>query len=323
MPIIIDNGNNTSIIDIGEGNYLLLAKNTNNLSSSIIYVESKINFTFNLDWQKTNTNDSTNNDRIFWYVGNSIPTYDKISSCGNGDSSSSILNENSLSYYGWNNFNTMNYNITSLQSGSQSITVTIGQYIAVMICANSVLGTTFQISNFPNADGTCFIGTTTVLLENGKYKFIKDIKPNDILITDIKTNKKNKVIRLIKEYIITEAVKIPIGLLNNNEELICSSIHPIWINNDKDRILAKDIEGVEIFHTCDYFYNLQFEDENTFYVSGIKVDSISPYHHKYYLPKELYFDLSKYIGNICLVDENDIVRKKPLLKYGKQKINFD
>ena len=270
-----------------------------------------------MSWSKTNTNDSTNNDRIFWYVGNSIPTYNISSSCGNGNSTSSTLGGNTLFSYGWKNFSNMNYNTNSTQSGSESITATIGQYIVIMICANSTLGSTFQISNFPKSDGTCFIGTTNVLLGNGEYKFIKDIKQNDILITDIKTNKKDKVIRLIKEYIITEAVKIPIGLLNNDEELICSSIHPIWINNDKERILAKDIEGVEIFYTCDYFYNLQFEDENTFYVSGIKVDSVSPYNNKYYLPKELYFDLSKYIPNIILVDENDFIRKKPLLKYIK------
>ena len=58
--------------------------------------------------------------------------------------------------------------------------------------------------------------------------------------------------------------------------------------------MAKNINGVETITLTDVFYNIQFEDESTYYVEGVKVDSLSPNHRKYKLPYELYYDKTKY-----------------------------
>jgi len=59
-------------------------------------------------------------------------------------------------------------------------------------------------------------------------------------------------------------------------------------------------------------YNIQFEDEGTFYVNNIKVDSLSPNFKKDKLPLELYFDKLKYIEDIVTSEDNKNRNKPPM-----------
>lgn len=84
----------------------------------------------------------------------------------------------------------------------------------------------------------------------------------------------------------------------------------MWINDDSNRIFPKDISGVIDKRTQQDLYNIQFENEGTFYVDGLKIDSLSPYHCKYSLEKANYFDSSKY-KDYRITDEDDPSRNKP------------
>lgn len=160
----------------------------------------------------------------------------------------------------------------------------------------------------------CFASNTLVLMGDYSYKQIKDIERFDQVISDIETNSKSIVSKSVSSYTITDcAYKIPIGLMSNSNEIIGKGIHPIWINNGKQRVLLKDIEGVERVTVADRFYNLQFDHEGTFYVEGIKVDSLSPYHRKLPLGKENFINPELYQENIISKSETDSHRNKPEL----------
>jgi len=162
-------------------------------------------------------------------------------------------------------------------------------------------------------NGVCFIGTTKITMGDMTIKKIKDIKRGDIILTDIKTGKTNKVARLTESLMSENFILIPQGLIKYSDEIICSCLHPFWINDDKNRILAKNIEGVEKVNLSDVFYNIQFEDEGTYYVEGVKVDSLSPNHRKNRLPYELYYDKTKYNVDIIILSESDPKNKKPAI----------
>lgn len=149
------------------------------------------------------------------------------------------------------------------------------------------------------------------------YKPIKDIRRYDEVISDIKSNSTLKVSRNISCILINQDVyRIPKGLLYNKNDILVRDIHPIWIN-DTERCMIKDIIGVikisnnEIKNKL--FYNLQFDVEGTFYVEGIKVDSLSPYHRKLPLGKDNFIDKNLYKPNKKINNENDISRNKPIL----------
>lgn len=157
----------------------------------------------------------------------------------------------------------------------------------------------------------CFIYYNKVLLENNTLEEIQHIKRGDMIKTDIKTNSCAIVANVIKIRISNKVVKIPKGLINNTNDIICSELHPIWINNDNNRIMAKNIIGIELLETSDLFYNIQFEDEGSFYVEGIKVDSLSPNHRKYKLMEYMFFNKHKYDKNLFIKNEDDPIRNKP------------
>jgi hypothetical protein len=124
-----------------------------------------------------------------------------------------------------------------------------------------------------------------------------------------KQKKTNVVARLYKRYLAYTCFKIPKNLIGNFDDIICTR-HPIWCNNDNNRIFPENIIGVEQIVTCGAMYDIQFEDEGTFYANGIKVDSLPPNATNAALPKEFYFNQHKYTGYM-LSGEDDPVRNKP------------
>ena len=161
----------------------------------------------------------------------------------------------------------------------------------------------------------CVLGSTKILMKDGTLKEIKDINIGEEILEDIDTNKTNIVSRVISIKVKNKKiVKIPKNTLNNNEDLYISEVHPIWINNDKNRILAKNIKGSESYIIeDDMLYNLQYDFEGTFYANGVKIDSLSPYHKYYSLPISLFVDKNNYIKDIKITSEDDKIRNKPKL----------
>jgi hypothetical protein len=99
--------------------------------------------------------------------------------------------------------------------------------------------------------------------------------------------------------------------MGNMEEIIISKYHPIWINNDANRIFPKYLKNMEMIKVCDILYNIQFEDEGTYYVEGVKVDSLSPFHKKFPLEESNYYDSKKYDSTCVINNEDDAIRNKP------------
>ena len=100
-------------------------------------------------------------------------------------------------------------------------------------------------------------------------------------------------------------------MLNALDNITISHNHPIWINNDQNRIFPRDLPSVTCENLNTELYNIQFEDEDTFYAEGVKIDSLSPFNSTYYLEEELYFNKDKFISNHCVTGEDDLKRNKP------------
>lgn len=140
----------------------------------------------------------------------------------------------------------------------------------------------------------CVIGSTKILMGNGEYLQIKDIKIGDVILEDITTRKTNIVSRIVKNNVKALGKLIPKGLIENTDKIICARNHPIWINNDKNRIKAKHIKGTKRVLINEPLYNIQYDDFGTFYAEGIKMDSLPPVNNIDSLPLNMYLDKSKY-----------------------------
>jgi hypothetical protein len=160
----------------------------------------------------------------------------------------------------------------------------------------------------------CVIGDTEIIMGDFSSKLIKNLSRGDIILQDKLTNKTGIISQIIKS-LNSNMIKIPTGLLNNNEDLIISSNHPIWIkeNENELRVLSSNIKGVKILNETKEVYNIQFDEEGTYYANNIKIDSLSPYHRKFSLDIDKFIDISKYIKNQKILNENDKVRNKPQL----------
>jgi len=177
------------------------------------------------------------------------------------------------------------------------------------VSINSVGGNGYVIIS-PGSAGICFRDSTRVLMADRTFKAIKDIERGDEILTDKKNGATKKVARSLKYMATGKATEIPMHLIGNRRTIVCSSTHPFWVS-DTRRILAGHIEGTETIQICEWLYTIQFEDEGTYYVEGVKVDAVSPDHRKFKLPKELYFDQSKFKANRVMKSEDDERRKKP------------
>jgi hypothetical protein len=187
--------------------------------------------------------------------------------------------------------------------------INAGHYFGLIFTTPTIGVNTLVVTGIPSADGECFLGDTHILLADKSTKKIKDICRGDIIMEDITTKKTNVVAHLHKKYIAYNCFLIPKNLINNTDDIICTR-HPIWCNQGNGRIFPENINGVTQLAIYDYMYDIQFEDEGTFYVNGIKVDSLPPNAPNGKLKKELYFDQSKYTEYI-LSGEDDPIRNKP------------
>ena len=159
----------------------------------------------------------------------------------------------------------------------------------------------------------CILGTTSILMLDGTTKQIKDIKREDEVITNIETKEHKKVAQIVTSIHDGFLISIPKDLLGNTNDIIMTGGHPIWVNNDKNRVYSKNIDGVTGLTFTETFYNLQFEDESVYYAEGLKIDSLSPNFCGNKLPKSLFFNTLKY-DKICYIEqEDDPKRNKPIM----------
>ena len=158
----------------------------------------------------------------------------------------------------------------------------------------------------------CVHPESLILMHDKTLKMIKDICRNDIIIQDIATDKKATV-SIVTITPSSKLVSIP-SFLDNTPDLIITHNHPVWINNDNNRILAENFKDAKEYKEyTGNVYNLQFDEEGTYYANGFKIDSLSPYHRKTPLSKDKFIDEKKYQEGIVIRDENDSRRNKPLL----------
>jgi hypothetical protein len=203
----------------------------------------------------------------------------------------------------------MNYNSAQTQSGTQNITVPVNNWVAIMIAANNNNSTSFTITGFTDT-GVCVGANSEILMYDYSIKMIKDIQRGDQVIQDIKSNS----IATVSNIVITpcdKLVLVPKNLLGNQKELIITHGHPIWINNDTNRILARNIIGIETYNDIEPVYNLQFDFEGTFYANDIKIDSLTPYQTIFPLPKNLFINPDNYIPDYIVLHEEEPRRNKP------------
>ncbi len=202
----------------------------------------------------------------------------------------------------------INWTIRSSAADNSWISLTYGNN---MFAAVSISGEGNRVMT--SGVLTCVLGSTKILMKNGSLKEIKDIIRGDEILENAYTNKTNIVSRVISMKISnTKMVKIPKNTMNNFEDLHISEVHPIWVNQNKNRILAKNVkEGKSYIIQDDTLYNLQFDTEGCFYANGIKIDSLSPYHKYYPLPLDLFMDKNNYIKDVKIMNEDDKIRKKP------------
>lgn len=304
-----------------------MGANPNALSSSaIVYFQNTTGQTLNLQIGWVQTGDEwTYYDRIFWYSDSVQPTqytskkptkgqYLLNSALNDGGNDSSNINGTAISNIGWNNFVNMNYTDDDFgknQSGTQSITVNNNNWVAIMISADNDYSSTYTITGFTDTS-ICVVGDSYILMNDQTHKMIRDIKRGDQVIQDIGSNS----IATVSQVIAVPSrglVKIPQNLLGSHKDLIITPPHPVWVNNDNNRILASNIKGVEPCDDLQPVYTLQFDHEGTFYANNIKIDSLSPYHKDFKLAQNFFIDPSKYIPNYKVRNEDDPRRNKPKL----------
>jgi len=157
----------------------------------------------------------------------------------------------------------------------------------------------------------CVLGKTKILMADGSMKPIKDIVRGERVITDKETGATKKVARVLVSVSKGTAVCLPKGTLGNTEDVICTEAHPVWALDGTYRMKSKDVNGAVQIENWDTFYNIQYEEEGTYYAEGIRMDSVSPYYYKKRLPKKLYFNQAKHDKRVIVKDENDKRRGKP------------
>src|SRR3990167_1009983 len=200
---------------------------------AILYVQINSSFNINFNWNFPDPTTNTSDDNIYYYYVGNVGVFSTT------DLSTTTTGDNPPP--NWSSVPNFDYNIfTGPYTGSSGpISVTSGNYFGLLYNSNTTgPPISANISSFPDSNGNCVLGNTKIKMKNGEEKEIKDIKRGDEILEDIKSGKSNKVANLYKCYMGTDYVMIPKGLLGNKEELNIIGCHPIWINDDKNRIIA-------------------------------------------------------------------------------------
>ena len=192
-----------------------------------------------------------------------------------------------------------------------------GLITGVAVGATSVIVRTTDGSNLSVtvpvtviSEPICVVRGTRIMMADGTSKPIQDIQRGDRVLCDKESGVFQKVARLTEMMHNGKAIQIPRGLIGNKKKLIMTPEHPIWIKNE-NRMYSKHIKGAIPLTISEKVYNIQFEEEGTYYAEGIKVDSMSPNFYQMKLPKDLFFNRLKHNKRLFVQEEDDPVRRKP------------
>jgi hypothetical protein len=275
----------------------------NGFNSDTIYVNEAFTFTYTMTSDEI-ANTITPYPYGFYYIAISSlsPPHTQIN-LGNGTNDPYYYYLINVSYAPTLSFPNRSFNVDGAYQFNLYFNQGSPNYDQISLFQSTI---TFNLRN------ACFIGDTTVLMKNNEFKKIQDIIIGDCILENVNTNKTNIVCNIYKKKICSKIFKIPKGAIGNTDDLIGID-HPIFCNDFNNRIfLSKIKECVDII-IDDYIYNIQFEDEGTYYANGIMVDSLSPNHQFFKLPKDMFIDKTKYIENLKVYDEDDKFRNKPTM----------
>lgn len=293
--------------DVEEGHTLIL--------SGVIYGNYGFTKTGLGTLQLTNTNTYTGNTII---SEGTLALVDGVDENGNvvlgSISNSSLVNLQATSTFDISGINTEYSSILAL-TGITSCTINLGSKTLYVSGGTTTradyLGTIIPNDSNLIYSAPCFRDSSLISMSDGSKKKIKDIQRGDMVLNDKQTNSSQKVCRLLKGLYKKTGVIIPEGLIGNTREIISSPNHPIWIGNN--RIFAEDITGLEIIEINEILYTIQYEEEGTYYVEDVKVDSISPNNTGFKLPEALFFNKAKYDKTCFIGCEDDPRRNKPVM----------
>jgi len=159
-------------------------------------------------------------------------------------------------------------------------------------------------------DSVCVGPDTKITMSDFTYKPICELQRGDCILQDKGTGKTGTISRIVVSSAI-DRLLLPKGLVGNTDELIITSGHPIWVNNDTNRMYAKYVKGAIQLEDMDKVYSIQMDEEGTFYAEDIKVDALSPNFHKFKLPKEQFMNRRKHDKRCIIREEDDPRRGKP------------
>ena len=146
---------------------------------------------------------------------------------------------------------------------------------------------------------TCIFADTLILMENNILKKIEDINRGDIIHNGLKVSRINKEIKRGKIDIFLFKKNCLGNNLPNNDLLITEN-HPIFFKGKRRPAKCfygmNDIEfKINYIPKDDYFlYDLQFDEDSSYFANGLEIQSRSPYSDLTPLPLDLYHDKTKY-----------------------------
>jgi len=168
------------------------------------------------------------------------------------------------------------------------------------------------------SDPICVAKNTMITMVDGSTKPIQNVNRGDRLMCDKETGSFRRVCRLTEMVHHGNAILLPKGLLGNTRDIIITPDHPVWIGNQY-RMYSKNIPGAVPIKMLNRVYNIQFEEEGSYYVEGIKVDSMSPNFYQMKLPRNLFFNPLKHNKRLFISEEDDPIRGKPPMSETKLK----
>lgn len=168
------------------------------------------------------------------------------------------------------------------------------------------------------SDPICLAKNTMITMVDGSTKPIQNINRGDRLLCDKETGSFRRVCRLTEMIHNGNAILLRKGLLGNTRDIIITPEHPVWIGNEY-RMYSKNISGAVPIKILNRVYNIQFEEEGSYYAEGIKVDSMSPNFYQMKLPRNLFFNTLKHNKRLFISEEDDPRRGKPPMSETKLK----
>jgi hypothetical protein len=154
----------------------------------------------------------------------------------------------------------------------------------------------------------CVVHGTMILMGDGTEKQVQDIKRGDIVSPN------HRVSRLCQT-VLNPAMPIkvvtfePESLSPNqpSRQLTMTEGHPLIYNGARRPAYCFAATTGIKRHTMSgisYLYDLQFDYDASYIANGVEIQSFSPCHIDYHLPKHLYHDPEMYTDE-CIVDRYD------------------